>query len=123
MSFRETELVLLTADLAGSGTGPRRTCRRSRSPRSSTAGTDRSRAILGARGGRVVKYMGDACLATFPTDRCADAVDAALELQRIDHRAAGGLPVGTGVQVHLGVVAEGGSGPAPIGATTSSAAP
>lgn len=109
MSFRETELVLLTADLAGY------TRATAHLPPLEVAafldGWYRSiEAILGARSGRVVKYMGDAFLATFPPDRCADAVDAALELQRIDHRAAGGLPVGVGVRVHLGVVAEGEAG-------------
>jgi adenylate cyclase len=67
--------------------------------------------ILGRYGGRVVKYMGDACLATFPADASAAAVDAAIELQRIDHRADGGFAVGVGVRIHLGAVAEGEVGP------------
>jgi class 3 adenylate cyclase len=68
--------------------------------------------IRGA-GGRVVKFMGDACLATFP-DACAvEAVDAALSLRR-GAAALGerlGLSLDLGVNVHLAIVAAGELGP------------
>ena len=57
--------------------------------------------------------MGDACLATFPDDRCVDAVDAAVELARAIEpiRARHGMRVEVGANVHLAVVAEGEFGP------------
>jgi adenylate cyclase len=106
MTFRETELVLFTADLAGYA--------RATAPMGAldvAAFLDgwyhSIEAILGGRGGRVVKYMGDGCLATFPAGACTAAVDAAIELQRLDHRTAAGLAVDAGVKIHLGIVAEG----------------
>ncbi len=105
MVFRETRLVLFTADLAGYA---RATAHMA--PLEVAAFLDgwyRSiEAVLGRHGGRVVKYMGDGCLATFPPGGCDAAVDAAVELQQLDHRAAG-QKVEVGVKIHLGVVAEG----------------
>jgi adenylate cyclase len=105
MTFRETKLVLFTADLAGYA--------RATAHMEALAvaefldGWYRSiDAIAGKHGGRVVKYMGDGFLGTFPADSCVAAVDAALELLELDHRAAG-LKVEVGVKIHLGVVAEG----------------
>ena len=60
-----------------------------------------------ARGGRVVKYMGDACLAVFPEEKTVDAVDAAMALRA----PAKGLDLKVGANVHLAVVAEGDLGP------------
>lgn len=61
------------------------------------------------RGGRIVKYIGDGCLATFPDDKCVDAVDAAADLQRAidDVGSTHRLKVEIGANVHLAVVAEG----------------
>ena len=61
-------------------------------------------------GGRVVKFMGDACFAVFPEDRTVDAVDAVLALER---EASGprGLGLSLGANVHLAIVAEGELGP------------
>ena len=104
MTFRETKLVLLAADLAGyaratAHMGPLEVA-------AFLAGWYRSiEAILGRHGGRVVKYMGDGCLATFPAGGCVAAVDAAAELQASDRGALHGLTVG--VKLHLGMVAEG----------------
>jgi adenylate cyclase len=108
MTFRETELVLFTADLAGFT-----------SATASMAPVDVAafltgwyasiEAILARRGGRLVKFMGDSCLATFPPEAAAAAVDAALDLLQLDHRTAAGAygAVGVGVKIHLGTVAEG----------------
>jgi adenylate cyclase len=107
MGFRETELVLFTADLAGFA-------------RAAAEMTPVDIAVLldgwyraleteiGGRGGRVVKYMGDGCLATFTPDACAAAVDAARAL--LVHRTAD-LELRVGVKIHLGTVAEGEVGP------------
>lgn len=106
MAFRETKLVLLAADLAGYA---RATAHMA--PLEVAAfleGWYRSLdAVLARHGGRLVKYMGDGCLATFPADRCVAAVDAALELQQLDHRSSAGFALEVGVKLHLGVVAEG----------------
>jgi adenylate cyclase len=106
MMFRETELVLFTADLAGyaratAGMPPLEVA-------ALLEGWYREvEAILGGRGGRVVKFMGDACLATFPADACAAAIDAAAALRWVDLRMTAGVAVGVGVRIHRGVVAEG----------------
>jgi adenylate cyclase len=107
MAFREVELVLFTADLAGYA---RATAHMA--PLDVAACLDgwyRSiDAVIGAHGGRVVKYMGDGCLATFPPDACSAAIDAATEL--LEHRSDG-LDFRVGVRIHLGIVAEGEVGP------------
>jgi adenylate cyclase len=66
-----------------------------------------------ARGGRVVKFMGDGCLATFPADAAAAAVAAAEALaQSIEPvRDKHGLTVEVGANVHVATVAEGDFGP------------
>ena len=106
MTFRETELVLFTADLAGY---TRATLHMA--PLDVAAFLDgwyaSIEALLARHGGRLVKLIGDGCLATFPPDRCAAAVDAALELVQLDHHTTAGLAVKAGVKVHLGTVAEG----------------
>lgn len=110
MTFQETKLVLFTADLAGYA---RATA--DLAPLEVAAFLDgwyrTLEDVLGARGGRVIKYMGDGCLAAFPADAGAAAVDAALELLQRGPRAAGGRAVEAGVRIHLGVVAEGEVGP------------
>jgi len=112
MTFRETKLVLLSAAMAGYARA--------------TANLDalavaaflddwyrRSSTTIRDRGGRIVKYIGDGCLATFPDDKCVDAIDTATELQRaIDGvRSKHGLKVEMAANVHLAVVAEGEFGP------------
>jgi class 3 adenylate cyclase len=72
----------------------------------------RTAQTLCAHGGRVVKFMGDACFAVFPEERCADAVDAVLALERASAASgSGGLGLALGGNVHLAVVAEGELGP------------
>jgi adenylate cyclase len=105
MTFRETELVLFTADLAGYARATAHL--EALEVAAFLDGWYRSiEPILGRHGGRVVKYMGDGCLATFPADGCVAAIDAAAELLQIEPRVAG-VPVQAGVRIHLGVVAEG----------------
>ncbi len=65
--------------------------------------------ILTASGGRVVKYLGDGCLAVFPADGAVEAVGAVEELGgRVRELAAElGLEMGMGANVHACTVAEG----------------
>jgi adenylate cyclase len=106
MIFRETELVLFTADLAGYARATAHM--EALGVAAFLDGWYRAiEPILDRHGGRLVKCMGDSFLATFPPDGCAAAVDAALELLQLDLRATTGLAVEVGVKIHLGAVAEG----------------
>jgi class 3 adenylate cyclase len=62
-------------------------------------------------GGRVVKFMGDACFAVFPEELAVAAVECALDLQReAPSRSAvlyGERTPAVGANVHLAIVAEG----------------
>jgi adenylate cyclase len=108
--IREAKLVLLTADLAGYAKacirleaiaighfldGWYRQCGEEITP----------------RGGRIVKFIGDAVLATFPEERVLDAVDAAAELRERLKTVRAGWKIDLGANVHLAVVAEGNYGP------------
>lgn len=110
-AVREARLALLAIDLAGYTRGVA-----SMPALEVAAFLDRFYATCHATvvraGGRVVKFMGDACFAVFPQDRCADAVEAVLALAH--DRAAWANPWGMslGANLHLGVVAEGEIGPA-----------
>ena len=112
MSFRETKLALLAVDLSGYARASAKL-----DALAIAALLDdwyrRAAAVVTARGGRVVKFMGDALLATFPEERCVDAVDAALELERKlgETRVHRELGLGLGANVHLALVAEGDLGP------------
>jgi hypothetical protein len=44
-------------------------------------------------GGRVVKYMGDACLATFPEERCEQAVESARALEHAVEGLSAGIRI------------------------------
>lgn len=108
----ETKLCLLTADLAGFA----RACANESALAIATF-LDRwyrqSAPIITTRGGRIVKFMGDAVLAVFPETAVLQAVDAASALRE----AAGALRAETrwrvdlGVNIHLAIVAEGEVGP------------
>lgn len=112
MEIRETKLVLFAADLAGYA-------RATASMDAMTVASflndwyRRTAQTVRRAGGRVVKFMGDGCLATFPEERCVGAVDAALELHREMHalRSAHRVNVELSAKVHLSVVAEGPFGP------------
>jgi adenylate cyclase len=112
MSFRETKLVLVVAELAGYA--------RATASLEALAVADllddwyrRATQILRSRGGRIVKYIGDACFATFPDEKCCDAVDAVVELEGALARWAAerGVKLDLGASVHIAVVAEGELGP------------
>src|SRR5262245_60548884 len=104
MTFRETKLILFTADLAGFARAT--ASMEALDVASFLDGWYRAiEPILARHGGRLVKFMGDSFLATFPDDACVAAVDAALELLRLDLRATTGLKVEVGVKIHLGTVA------------------
>src|SRR5688572_21634095 len=66
-------------------------------------------------GGRIVKFLGDACLAVFPPERAVGALDAVVALRAgvaplaLRHR----LPVSAGkASLHVATVAAGELGPA-----------
>ena len=106
----ETKLVLLAADLAGY------TRAATHEDALAIAGFldpwYRACAdVLRARGGRIVKYMGDAVLAVFPEDRALDAVEAATELRARLHAQRGSWRVELGVNLHVAIVAAGEVGP------------
>jgi adenylate cyclase len=72
----------------------------------------RSAATIARHGGRVVKFMGDACFAVFSEERCVEAVEAALALRHEIEGARGSvLGLSLGANVHLAQVAEGELGP------------
>jgi adenylate cyclase len=69
---------------------------------------------IGPAGGRIVKFMGDAGLAAFPTDAAEAVIFALCDLAR-DARALGrqfGLDTYLNVNVHVGEVLAGSFGPA-----------
>ena len=112
MTLRETKLVLVSADLAGY---VRATA--NLNALAVAAILDdwyrQCATTIRERAGRIVKYIGDACLATFPDGKCADALDAVAALQRAlgEVRSKHRLKLELGANVHLAVVAEGDFGP------------
>jgi class 3 adenylate cyclase len=69
--------------------------------------------VIAAGGGRVVKLMGDACLAVFPEERAPDAVAAAVALIEEVRAIAGAhrARMESGANLHLATVAAGEIGP------------
>jgi adenylate cyclase len=112
MEIRESKLVLFTADLAGYT----KACA-SRDALSIAHFLDAwyvdCARVLRGRGGRVVKFIGDAVLAVFDEARALDAIEAASELAAaLRARRDDGWRVDLGANVHIAVVAEGDYGPA-----------
>jgi adenylate cyclase len=111
MTFQETKLVLLSLDLAGYT----RTVASLDAVSVAKFLDDWYRQCateIRGRGGRVVKYIGDACLATFPSDGCESAVDAAAALVHSMREAPPlGFSVEVAARIHLSIVAEGEFGP------------
>ena len=60
--------------------------------------------LIGEHGGTVIKFMGDAVLATFPPDAVPGAVAAALAMERASSALAAdvGLDCRLGVNIHVG---------------------
>ncbi len=65
--------------------------------------------VLTAKGGTVIKFIGDACLAVFAREQAPDAVAAVLALQgRVSELAARhGMPMSLGANLHISTVVEG----------------
>ena len=112
MEISESKLVLLSVDLAGY-TRATTALDAVSVARFVDAWYRQCAGVIRKRGGRVVKFMGDACLAVFPHDAALAAVDAAAELaDAVPALAAShGVPVRLGGNVHLAIVAEGEFGP------------
>lgn len=110
--MKETKLCLLSADLAGFA----RACA-NQDALSIAQFLDgwyrRCAPIITSRGGRIVKFMGDAVLAVFPEDATLAAVDCAsvLREQCVEQRAQSHWRIDLGANVHLAIVAEGDFGP------------
>ena len=64
--------------------------------------------VVGRAGGRVVKFVGDGCLAAFEPDEALAALETIDALaERVRHLGAGhGLAMDVGANVHLATVAE-----------------
>jgi adenylate cyclase len=109
---KETKLCLLTADLAGFA----RACT-NQGALDIAQFLDRwyrqAAPIITARGGRVVKFMGDAVLAVFPEEAVLAAVDAATALRSAlaEQRTEAQWRIDLGANVHIAIVAEGEFGP------------
>jgi adenylate cyclase len=114
MSFREANLVLLAVDLAGF---TRATA--NLGALAVAAFLDDWYRLCGttirARGGRVVKFMGDGCLATFPEAASQSAADTARELTAAIAPIAAqhSITVEVGANIHVAIVAEGDFGSDP----------
>jgi class 3 adenylate cyclase len=106
--FTERKLVMLVVDLAGS---TRLVARFDSVELAELINT--FYAMCGAavkeHGGRIVKFIGDGCLAVFPESEGVAAIDASIEInQRLDViRKDWKIDAEIGVNVHQSVVAEG----------------
>ena len=111
--FTSAPTIVLVADLTGYTRGFR-----SHSDIEMASFLDRfyrmSEDVIKERGGRVIKFMGDAVLSTFPPEAASDAVATAVEMQHHAARLADdvGLDFRLGANIHLGeaITAELGSG-------------
>jgi len=108
MTFKEEKLVLFMADLAGFA--------RATAAMDALGVADfladwyaRCGNAVTSHGGDIVKFMGDACFATFPEDGAARAIDAAVALrgESCELAKARSVRVDLGANVHLAVVAAG----------------
>jgi adenylate cyclase len=108
MAFQERQLVVVVVDLA------RFTQAVAGMDALAIAGVlDRfygvAAGVIAGQGGRVVKYLGDGCLAVFPAERAAVAVEAVKTLGDEVRGLAGQLQLDLelGANVHLCTVADG----------------
>ena len=106
--LRSTELVLVISDFAGY---TRAFAKRDDPAMAGFVNQFYDLAVetITGHGGRVVKFMGDACLAVFSGDAGSAAVRAVLELRRLAAPliAAYDIDVALGARVHCGIVVEG----------------
>jgi adenylate cyclase len=104
--MKEVTRCLLAADLAGFARASA-----DRPPLEIAAFLDdwyrRCAPIITSRGGRIVKFMGDAVLAVFPEDAARAAVECARALREEPLQ----WPVELGAIVHAATIAEGDVGP------------
>ena len=111
--FSSTKLVVLVADLSGY-----HRCFHKRTDEEMTAFLDRwftmAEAVITDAGGRIIKFLGDAVLATFKPEDAAKAVAATVTMQAISKSiwSEYGLEMKLGANLHVGpvVAAELGSG-------------
>ena len=108
--MQEAKLVLLAADLAGYARASSH-----EDALSIASFLDRwyraAATAIRARGGRVVKFMGDGVLAVFSETSAVAAVETATDLRAQLPALRGSWRVDLGVNVHLAIVAEGELGP------------
>jgi adenylate cyclase len=110
MEIQETKLVLLAVDLAGYT----KACANQSALTVALFLDGWYRQCVDAvrsRGGRVVKFIGDACLATFPESGGGDAIAAARALATSLRGSGASWPVELSANVHVAVVAAGDFGP------------
>jgi class 3 adenylate cyclase len=107
----ESRRVIMVADLAGFS--------RAVGPLSTVEVTElvhrfyaAAAALVESHGGRVVKFVGDGCLAIFPEDVAPVAVACAVDFADIAHELseAFGVALDVGANVHLAMVVEGSFG-------------
>ncbi|HEX9885796.1 MAG TPA: adenylate/guanylate cyclase domain-containing protein, partial [Longimicrobiales bacterium] len=105
--FSSTTLVVLVSDVAGYAR-----VFRTRSGAEVAAFLDRlyraSERTIAERGGRIIKFMGDAVLAVFPPRDVRNAVAAAVTLEALVPRLAEELELALeiGASIHMGSVVE-----------------
>ena len=108
-SFTQRKLAMLLVDLAGYAKTVR-----SRGDLETAAFLDiyyrLCHGVIARHGGRIVKFMGDACMAAFEPEHCAQAVGCAQALRReIDAlcKKDGGAMSCGGINLHMTLVVEG----------------
>jgi class 3 adenylate cyclase len=109
-NFVERKLVLLLADLAGYT----RAAERAEAVELATfldRYYHRCDEVIRRHGGRIVKFMGDGCLAVFDGEQGAEAVECALDLERAELAQADRWGLRLGANIHVATVAEGEIGP------------
>jgi adenylate cyclase len=107
----ECRRVIMVADLAGfsRAVGPLSTVELAELVHRFYGG---AAALVESRGGRVVKFVGDGCLAVFGEDAAPVAVGCALDFAGIAHELCGefGVAFDVGANVHLATIVEGSFG-------------
>jgi len=106
--LRSTKLIMLLADVPGFARAFRR-----HDDMTMARFVDRFYLLCAdsveSHGGRIIKFIGDACHAVFPEDRGSAAVDCVLELQAQTRQLGEELEIDVdlGASIHSGTVIEG----------------